>query len=211
MSCTIKDTLNKYEGIEIIGYFDFDFVGRQDNKCSMSGYVYMLARGGTSFILADPLTKGLIPKNKVDGLCLHFELAYVSLYGSTLKNVPSGVAIYRNLNRDVHRQELEVWNPSTFWGRNGDYEVATSICMGNARKPLGWIRQIWKSEFKFGNWLRIGITKYPHMSTPRWRGAEMESAQLDGRRSRSTRPRRNGRVPSRIDQKVWRGAETEST
>ncbi|RDY04453.1 hypothetical protein CR513_11835, partial [Mucuna pruriens] len=42
-------TYQKSEGLEIIKYFDLDFVGCQDNKCSISGYIYMLARGAISW------------------------------------------------------------------------------------------------------------------------------------------------------------------
>ncbi|RDX78935.1 hypothetical protein CR513_40712, partial [Mucuna pruriens] len=39
----------KSEGLEIIGYFDSDFAGCQDNKCSTSRYIYMLAGGAISW------------------------------------------------------------------------------------------------------------------------------------------------------------------
>ncbi|RDX79940.1 hypothetical protein CR513_39568, partial [Mucuna pruriens] len=66
--------------LEIIMYSDFDFAGCQDSKHSMSRYIYMLtlivsltiaiefvscfetSNQRISFVLADPLTKGLIPK-----------------------------------------------------------------------------------------------------------------------------------------------------
>ncbi|RDX93239.1 hypothetical protein CR513_24532, partial [Mucuna pruriens] len=42
-------TYRKSEDLEIIGYFDSDFVGCQDSKCSTSGYIYMLAGGAISW------------------------------------------------------------------------------------------------------------------------------------------------------------------
>ncbi|RDX95973.1 hypothetical protein CR513_21422, partial [Mucuna pruriens] len=87
----------KSEGLEIIWYFDSDFTGCQDCKRSTSGYIYVLAGRAiswksvkqtlitpltittefvtcfeasnqrTSFMLINPLTNILIPKNKVDG------------------------------------------------------------------------------------------------------------------------------------------------
>ncbi|RDY04352.1 hypothetical protein CR513_11950, partial [Mucuna pruriens] len=102
---TYMFTYWKFEGLEIIRYFDSDFSGCQDNKCSTFRYIYILwvvdgierplkiycdynlavlysnnnrsstkskftdieflifiKHIGTSFMLADPLTKGLIPK-----------------------------------------------------------------------------------------------------------------------------------------------------
>ncbi|XP_057747341.1 secreted RxLR effector protein 161-like [Arachis stenosperma] len=49
--CYLKRTKNymlicwRLENLEIIGYFDSDFVGCQDNRCSTSGCVFMLAGG----------------------------------------------------------------------------------------------------------------------------------------------------------------------
>ncbi|RDX92706.1 hypothetical protein CR513_25126, partial [Mucuna pruriens] len=36
-------TYRKFEGLEITGYFDSNFAGCQDSKCSMSRCIYMLA------------------------------------------------------------------------------------------------------------------------------------------------------------------------
>ncbi|RDX92831.1 hypothetical protein CR513_24986, partial [Mucuna pruriens] len=40
--------VQKSEGLEIIEYFDSDFIGCQDNKRSTFGYIYMLAGGAIS-------------------------------------------------------------------------------------------------------------------------------------------------------------------
>ena len=43
----IKDyvlTYRKSDQLEIIGYSDFDFIGRQDSRKSISGYICLLAR-----------------------------------------------------------------------------------------------------------------------------------------------------------------------
>ncbi|XP_040865559.1 secreted RxLR effector protein 161-like [Glycine max] len=42
-------TYQKSDNLEIIGYSDSDFAGCQDNKCSTSGYIYMLAGGAISW------------------------------------------------------------------------------------------------------------------------------------------------------------------
>ncbi|RDY14616.1 hypothetical protein CR513_00297, partial [Mucuna pruriens] len=66
-------TYRKSEGLEIIMYSDSDFDGCQDSKRSMFGYIYIhptkvqnkqifIKHIGTSFMLVDQLTKGLIPK-----------------------------------------------------------------------------------------------------------------------------------------------------
>ncbi|RDX68416.1 hypothetical protein CR513_52602, partial [Mucuna pruriens] len=51
----------KSKGLEIIGYSNSNFVGCQNSKRSISGYIYMLARGAISWksvkqILIAPLT-----------------------------------------------------------------------------------------------------------------------------------------------------------
>ncbi|RDX78769.1 Copia protein, partial [Mucuna pruriens] len=42
-------TYRKFEGLEIIDHFDFDFVGCQDNKRSTFEYIYMLTKGAISW------------------------------------------------------------------------------------------------------------------------------------------------------------------
>ena len=42
-------TYRKSDQLEIIGYFDFDFVGNQDSRIFTSGYIYMLTRGAISW------------------------------------------------------------------------------------------------------------------------------------------------------------------
>ena len=42
-------TYRRSDNLEIIRYFDYDFVGYQDSKRSTSGYVFMLARGVISW------------------------------------------------------------------------------------------------------------------------------------------------------------------
>ncbi|RDX79311.1 hypothetical protein CR513_40277, partial [Mucuna pruriens] len=42
-------TYRKSESLEIIGYFDSNFVGCEDHKCSTPGYIYMLAGGAISW------------------------------------------------------------------------------------------------------------------------------------------------------------------
>ncbi|RDY10965.1 hypothetical protein CR513_04428, partial [Mucuna pruriens] len=54
---------------------------------------------GTSFMLTDPLTKGMVPKNKIDDLCLHFELDYVSLYKREEMKVLGGIKSCENYVR----------------------------------------------------------------------------------------------------------------
>ncbi|RDX90247.1 hypothetical protein CR513_27915, partial [Mucuna pruriens] len=38
-------TYRRFKGLEIIRYYDSDFATCQDNKCTTSGYIYMLAGG----------------------------------------------------------------------------------------------------------------------------------------------------------------------
>ncbi|RDY08848.1 hypothetical protein CR513_06879, partial [Mucuna pruriens] len=48
-------TYRKSKGLEIIRYSDSNFVGCQDRKCSMSGYIYMLAGGAISWKMVNGL------------------------------------------------------------------------------------------------------------------------------------------------------------
>ena len=42
-------TYRKTNNLEIIGYFDFDYVGCKDTRRSTSGYIFMLSNGPISW------------------------------------------------------------------------------------------------------------------------------------------------------------------
>ena len=80
-------TYKRLDQLEIIDYFDYNFVGCQDSRKSTLGYIYLLTGGaiswksvkqtliasstmevefiahiGTNSMVTDPLTKGIPPK-----------------------------------------------------------------------------------------------------------------------------------------------------